>query len=66
MGTLIRLYDILFRIRRESRGAVSAEYAFLIVFISLIAVLGFFAIGGQLRDYFTALGLAIEAGTPPS
>ena len=66
MRILIYLYDILFRIKRETPGVVSTEYAFLFVFISLFAILGIIGLGDQLNDYFTRLGLAIAEGTPPS
>ena len=50
------LYQILFRINRETRGAVAVEYTFLLIFIAIIFVLAVSLLAGELRDYFGALG----------
>ena len=59
MYALVYLYEVLFRLRRDTLGAVAAEYAFLLVFISIVAAIGMAILGGGLLDYFSALGLTI-------
>ena len=59
MYALVYLSEVLFRIKRETAGAVAAEYAFLIVFISIVAAIGMVILGDGLLSYFTALGAAI-------
>ena len=66
MHILVYLYDVIFRIKRESLGSVSAEYAFLIAFIGLVAVAAILTVGVELRTYFLQLSIAIADGTPPS
>lgn len=46
---------------------MAAEYTFLIVFISIIAVLGMVVLGPSISDFFTAVGGAVpdtEANPP--
>ncbi|NKB49877.1 MAG: Flp family type IVb pilin [Alphaproteobacteria bacterium] len=59
MHALNYLYEVLFSLKRETRGAVASEYAFLIVFIAIVAVAGMFTLGTGLSDYFGAYGNAI-------
>ncbi len=59
MHALLHLYQILFCLRRETRGAIAAEYAFLLVFIAIAASVGMLIIGEGLADYFGAMGLSI-------
>ena len=59
MHALFLLHEVLFRIKRETRGAVAAEYAFLIVFIAIVSVTGMLILGTGLSDYFSTLGLSI-------
>ena len=44
-------------------GAVSAEYSFLIVFISLVAALGFVFLGDSISGNFSVLGERIESAS---
>ena len=59
MYALVCLYEVIFRIRRDTLGAVAAEYAFLLAFIAIVASIGMVILGGGLLDYFSALGLTI-------
>ncbi len=59
MQILFCLYSVLFSLKREKSGAVATEYAFLIVFIAIAAVLGMVTLGQGLLDYFSAYGNAI-------
>jgi len=56
---LLALCDLLSRIMRETRGAVATEYAFLIVFIAIVAALGMVFLGVELGQYFETMGNAI-------
>ena len=63
MHALVYLYEVLFRFKRETRGAVGTEYAFLIVFIAIAAAIGMVIMGTGLGNYFTAFGNALlDAG----
>ena len=59
MYALVYLYEVLFRIQRETRGAVGTEYAFLIAFIAIVAAIGMVVLGTALGDYFTTFGNAL-------
>ena len=59
MHTLVYFYEVLFRIQRDTRGAVAAEYAFLIVFIAIAAAIGMVVMGTALGEYFTIFGNAL-------
>ncbi len=59
MQTLLYLHQVLFAIKRETAGAIAAEYAFLIAFIAIAAVIGMVTLGQGLLDYFSAFGNAI-------
>jgi len=52
---------VFLRFWRNDRGAVSVEYALLIVFIALIMVVGAVILGGGLRTVFTNVGNAVSA-----
>ncbi len=56
MHTLLFLQQLLFSVKRETHGAIAAEYAFLLVFVSIVAAIGMAFIGGGLLEYFSALG----------
>ncbi|MFT5181098.1 MAG: Flp pilus assembly pilin Flp [Alphaproteobacteria bacterium] len=63
MRILLPLHEVLLRIRRESRGAVSTEYAFLITFIAIAAAVGMVTLGDALSDYLNVFGNALgDAG----
>jgi len=66
MHALLYLHDVVFRIKRESRGAVATEYAFLIAFIAIVAAIGMVLLGTELNDYFTTLGNAIGTSAQQS
>lgn len=59
MRALLHLCDTLFRIKRETHGAVATEYAFLIVFITIVAALGMVTLGTEMMEYFTTIGNSI-------
>ncbi len=56
MHTLLFLQQLLFCVKRETHGAIAVEYAFLMVFITIVAAIGMAFIGGGLLEYFSALG----------
>lgn len=66
MQTLMFLHDILFAIKRNSNGAIAAEYAFLIAFIAIASVFGMVTLGQGLLDYFSAFGNAIGGAASQS
>jgi Flp pilus assembly pilin Flp len=66
MRTLLYLHDLVFRIGRETRGAIASEYAFLIVFIAIIAAFGMVLLGTELSEYFSTLGTAIGTSAQQS
>ena len=59
MHAVLYLCDVGFRIIRERRGAVAAEYGFLIAFIAIVAAIGMVTMGTSLGDYFTTFGNAL-------
>ncbi len=61
MHTVLYLHDVLFRIKRDTRGAVGTEYALLIVFIAIVAAIGMVVMGTELAEYFIAYGNAFLA-----
>jgi len=66
MRALLYLCDVLFRINRESRGAIATEYAFLIAFVAIVAAIGMLLLGTELNDYFITLGNAIGTSAQQS
>ena len=59
MHALVYLYGVLIRIKRESHGAVAAEYALLIAFIAIVAAIGMVTLGDSLANYFSTFGNAL-------
>ncbi len=59
MRATVYLFELLIRINRERRGAVSVEYSFLIAFIAIVAAIGMVVMGTALGDYFTTFGNAL-------
>ena len=59
MRAFLYLKAVLYCIVRERRGAVATEYAFLIVFIAIVAAIGMVTLGTDLRDYFITFGNAL-------
>ena len=55
MHFLVYLRWFFFELQKDDSGAVSAEYAFLIVFIAIVATLGMVLIGPSIADYFDAV-----------
>ena len=56
MHALLFLQQLLFFVKRETHGAIAVEYAFLMVFITIVAAIGMASIGSGLLEYFSALG----------
>ncbi|MCZ6455103.1 MAG: hypothetical protein O6909_12775 [Alphaproteobacteria bacterium] len=56
MHALLFLQQLLFCVKRETHGAIAVEYAFLMVFITIVAAIGMVFIGSGLLEYFSALG----------
>ncbi len=59
MHALVYLYEVLFRVQWDTRGAVATEYAFIIVFIAIAAAIGMVVMGTALGEYFTIFGNAL-------
>lgn len=59
MHALNYIFSVLFSLQRETRGAVASEYAFLVVFIAIVAAAGMLSLGQGLTNYFGAFGNAI-------
>jgi Flp pilus assembly pilin Flp len=56
--------NLFLRFVREEDGQDLVEYAFLIVFIALVAVVGLNTLGGGLSTFFTDIEGALPA--PPT
>ena len=54
------------RLAVSQSGAVAAEYAFLIVFISIGAAIGMVLLGDDLQIYFENLGAALDNASTPT
>ena len=57
--------NLLVRFVREEEGQDLVEYAFLIVFIALVAVVGANQLGIDLREFYNGIGGAIQKVTTP-
>lgn len=66
MHALFYLHQVIFRYRRERRGAIAAEYAFLLAFIAIVAAAGMLVFGDGLVTYFSAMGLTIGGSAKQS
>ena len=53
------------RFVREEEGQDLVEYAFLIVFIALVAVVGANQLGIDLREFYNGIGGAVKGVTTP-
>ena len=62
----VALRRLLRRLVAVESGAVAAEYAFLIAFISILAAIGMVVLGDDLQDYFQALATAIDNASQPT
>ena len=60
------LQALFIRLTVTNSGAVAAEYALLIAFISIIAAVGMVLLGDDLSVYFNNLGAALENGSTPT
>lgn len=67
MRALLYIQSLILRLKSDDTGAVAAEYAFLIVFIAIIAILGMVLLGPSIADYFEALTRLVPdtSETPP-
>lgn len=66
MRAVLYLHDVLFRINRETHGAIATEYAFLIAFVAIVAALGMVLLGTELNEYFAKIGGAIGTSAQQS
>ena len=57
--------NLLVRFVREEEGQDLVEYAFLIVFIALVAVVGADQLGIDLREFYNGIGGAVKNVTTP-
>lgn len=57
---------VFVRLMVVNSGAVAAEYAFLIVFVSILAAVGMIVLGDDLRGYFQDLATAIDNASQPT
>lgn len=55
MRFLVSLQLFLPALTKDESGAVSAEYAFLVAFVAIVATLGMVLIGPSIADYFDAV-----------
>jgi Flp pilus assembly pilin Flp len=53
------------RFVRDEEGQDLVEYAFLIVFIALVAVVGANEVGIQLREFYNRIATTISGISPP-
>ena len=58
--------NLLVRFVREEEGQDLVEYAFLIVFIALVAVVGANQLGIDLRTFYNEIGDAVSGVSTPS
>lgn len=67
MRALLYMQSLILRLTKNDSGAVSAEYAFLIVFIAIVATLGMVLIGPSIADYFEAVTRVVPdtSANPP-
>lgn len=56
------LWSLYFTLKEREEGATMVEYAFLVVFIALIAVVGVTLLGGALNDRFTDIADGVRPG----
>lgn len=47
----------------DEEGATAAEYAFLLVFIAIVATIGMFTLGQGLLNIFNDTGVAVDGTT---
>ncbi len=55
MRALLYIQSLILRLKSDNSGAVSAEYAFLITFIAIVATLGMVFMGPGIAEYFDAI-----------
>lgn len=67
MRALLYMQSLILRLKSDDSGAVAAEYAFLIVFIAIVAVLGMVLLGPNIANYFEALTRLVpdSSANPP-
>jgi Flp pilus assembly pilin Flp len=53
------------RFVRDEEGQDLVEYAFLIVFVALVAVVGANEVGIQLREFYNRIATTISGISPP-
>ena len=58
--------NLLVRFVREEEGQDLVEYAFLIVFIALVAVVGANQLGIDLRTFYNEIGDAVSGVSTPT
>jgi Flp pilus assembly pilin Flp len=61
--------NVLMRFVRDDSGQDLVEYAFLIVFIALVAAVGLNQLGFELNEFYTAIATAVGGvgpTTPPT
>lgn len=66
LRALSYLYALFVRLTVVNSGAVAAEYAFLIVLISVVAAVGMFLLGNDLQEYFQGLATALDNAASPT
>ena len=60
------LQALCVRLTAANSGAVAAEYAFLVAFISILAAAGMILLGDDLSVYFNNLGEALDNASTPT
>jgi Flp pilus assembly pilin Flp len=58
--------NVLVRFMREDSGQDLVEYAFLIVFIALVAAVGLNALGVQLNTFYDNIATTLGTVGPPA
>lgn len=53
------------RFVRDEQGQDLVEYAFLIVFIAFVAVIGASQVGVELRDFYNRIATTLSGISPP-
>jgi len=66
MHAFLYLVPIISSLKRDTLGAIAAEYSFLLVFIAIVSAAGMVFLGDGLAAYFSAMGLAIGGAAQQS
>ncbi|MEL0027490.1 MAG: Flp family type IVb pilin [Perlucidibaca sp.] len=63
---MIKIQELLAKLRRDEKGATVIEYALIAALVAVVAIVGFRALGNQVNSTLTTINSSLQAAPTPS